>query len=75
MKRFKKGQIVAYIPLGTDDVFYKIEVGKIKECKGDYASVYFHAGDTASRTLIRDLYPIENEKYLEPALLGVGGLI
>jgi len=26
MKRFKIGQIVAYIPLGTDDVFYKIEV-------------------------------------------------
>ena len=31
MKHFKDGQIVAYIPLGANDMFYKVEVGKIKK--------------------------------------------
>ena len=75
MKHFKDGQIVAYIPLGANDMFYKVEVGKIKRIDGDYAFVYFHSGDTTAKTLLRDLYPIENDYYLKDALLGVGGLV
>ena len=56
-------------------MFYKVEVGKIKRIDGDYAFVYFHSGDTAAKTLLRDLYPIENDYYLKDALLGVGGLV
>ena len=67
--QFKEGQLVAYMPTDSDGNIYKIEIGKIKRLCDDGAFVWYHTGDTASKTNYIDLYKIDNEY----AIYNLGG--
>ena len=60
-KDFKEGEHVVYIGMTPEKEIYSIEIGKIKRLCNDGAFVYYHTGDTAAKTLYRDLYKIKNE--------------
>lgn len=66
----KSGDLVIYIPKDTKGNVFKCEIGKIKRIDGDAAFVYFHSGETASKTNISDLIKIENQSYIEATKLG-----
>lgn len=54
MATFKSGELVIY-KCGT-----RVELGKIKSVKGQFAFVWFSEGDTAARCDIADLYHLHN---------------
>lgn len=66
----KSGDLVIYIPRDTQGKIFKCEIGKIKRIDGDSAFVYFHSGETASKTNLSDLIKIENQSYIEVTSLG-----
>lgn len=66
----KKGDLVAYIPKDVNGNIYKCEIGKIKRIDGDSAFVYFHSGETASKTNLSDLIKIDNQSYIQLTMLG-----
>jgi hypothetical protein len=68
----KTNDLVAYTPKDINGEIYKCEIGKIKRIDGDCAFVYFHSGETASKTPIEDLIEIENSAYIQPTMLGTG---
>lgn len=70
----KKGDLVAYIPKDANGNIYKCEIGKIKRIVDDGAFVHFHSGDTANKTNINDLIPIDNSVYIQPTMLGTGNI-
>lgn len=70
----KKGDLVAYVPKDANGNIYKCEIGKIKRIEDDGVFVHFHSGDTANKTNINDLIPIDNSVYIVPTLLGTGGI-
>lgn len=63
---FEEGQYVIYRN-GP-----KVELGKIKSLKEDFAFVYYHSGETAASTRYEDIYPIDNEYVIEKTILGGG---
>ena len=75
MDKFKEGQIVAFVGKDFSGEIYKVEIGKIKKLCKDGAFVYYHSGETAAKTEYRDLYPINNDFYINDTSLGVGGLV
>lgn len=75
MNKFKEGQIVAFIGKDFSGEIYKVEIGKIKKLCKDGAFVHYHSGVTAAKTEYRDLYPINNDFYINDTSLGAGGLV
>lgn len=61
---FRVGQYVVY---KNGD---KHEIGLIKRLIDDSAFVWYHEGDTAARTNLKDLYPINNEHCIISTSLG-----
>lgn len=62
--------LVVYIPKDSNGKIYKCEIGRIKRIDGDSAFVYFHSGETASKTSLSDLIKIDNQSYIQLAKLG-----
>lgn len=60
MDNFKEGELVVFIGKDHQGNIYSVEVGKIKRLCADGAFVYYHTGDTASKTNYSDLYKIRN---------------
>ena len=58
------GDLVVYVPKDSDGNVFKCEIGKIKRIDGDSAFVYFHSGETASKT------KIDNQSYIQLTMLG-----
>lgn len=50
----------------------KVELGKIKSLKEDFAFVYYHSGETAAATRYEDIFPIVNAHVIEKTTLGGG---
>lgn len=64
-KEVQPNQIVAYMPHDVHNIPYKLEFGIVKEQRGeDKAAVYYHSGDTAAMTELKDLYAIDNSKII-----------
>ena len=59
-KDFKENELVVFIGKSPSGEIYTVEIGKIKRLCNDGAFVYFHTGDTASKTNYSDLYKIRN---------------
>ena len=64
------GDLVIYVPKDSNGNIYKCEIGKIKRIDGDSAFVYFHSGETASKTNLSDLIKIDNQLYIQLTMLG-----
>ena len=64
------GDLVIYVPKDSNGNIYKCEIGKIKRIDGDSAFVYFHSGETASKTNLSDLIKIDNQSYIQLTMLG-----
>lgn len=64
------GDLVVYVPKDSNGNVYKCEIGKIKRIDGDSAFVYFHSGETASKTNLSDLIKIDNQSYIQLTMLG-----
>lgn len=64
------GDLVVYVPEDLEGNIYKCEIGKIKRIDGDSAFVYFHSGETASKTNLSDLIKIDNQSYIQLTMLG-----
>lgn len=64
------GDLVIYVSKDSNGNIYKCEIGKIKRIDGDSAFVYFHSGETASKTNLSDLIKIDNQSYIQLTMLG-----
>lgn len=72
MDKFKINELVIYIAKDLDNNIYKVEIGRIKKLCVDGAFVYYHSGDTESKTNYSDLYKLNNEYSI--VLTNLGGV-
>lgn len=62
MSEFRENQLLAYCPRNRGKI-YKVAIVRFKRYADNknFAFVYTHLGDTASRCSIDDLYKIDND--------------
>lgn len=61
---FKENQLIIYM---IDNSF---RIGKIKWLNDDGAFVWYHSGETASKTPYEYMHPLENEYCIKTTILG-----
>lgn len=73
--RFVYGQLVAFCAQNSDGLILKIELGVFKHYSSDgkAAFVWYHNGDTAARTPLEYLQPIDNDWYFNEDAKRLGG--
>lgn len=64
MKEFKEGELIIY---QNGD---RYEIGKIKRIVDDGAFVYYHSGDTASKTPFDCMHKLVNSYCITHTILG-----
>lgn len=73
MEKLKKGDLVVYAPTNPEGEIYTFEIGKIKSINKEKktAFVYYHTGETASCTDLKDLHKVANQGLIKTNLGGI----
>lgn len=66
MNTFKVGEYIVYVNGGS------YEIGKVKSLREDGAFVFYHEGDTASKTPYENMHKLTNGYCIKETTLGGG---